>query len=119
MRAIGKQKFVQWQIDEGTDVVVPCGTTGESPTLSHDEDMRVTRLCVEVAKGQVPVIAGTGSKIARAIDRTESVIVKLIDRTESVIAKAIERSDLHRRLAVVLLGFAGNSPRRITIRIGL
>jgi len=55
------QNFVQWQIDQGTKAVVPCGTTGESPTLSHEEDMRVTRLCVEVAAGQVPVIAGTGS----------------------------------------------------------
>lgn len=55
------QDFVQWQIDEGSHGVVPCGTTGESPTLSHDEDMRVTKLCVEVADGKVPVIAGTGS----------------------------------------------------------
>ncbi|NIA66988.1 4-hydroxy-tetrahydrodipicolinate synthase [Pelagibius litoralis] len=55
------QKFVEWQIGEGTDALVPCGTTGESPTLTHEEDMRVTALCVEVAKGRVPVIAGTGS----------------------------------------------------------
>ncbi|WP_420349692.1 4-hydroxy-tetrahydrodipicolinate synthase [Pelagibius sp.] len=55
------QSFVEWQIVEGTQALVPCGTTGESPTLSHDEDMRVTALCVEVAKGRVPVIAGTGS----------------------------------------------------------
>ncbi len=55
------QNLVQWQIDEGTHGVVPCGTTGESPTLSHEEDMRVTALCVEVAKGKVPVVAGTGS----------------------------------------------------------
>ncbi len=55
------QDFVQWQIDQGSHGLVPCGTTGESPTLSHDEDMRVTSLCVEVAKGRVPVIAGTGS----------------------------------------------------------
>jgi 4-hydroxy-tetrahydrodipicolinate synthase len=55
------QEFVQWQIDQGSHGLVPCGTTGESPTLSHDEDMRVTSLCVEVAKGRVPVIAGTGS----------------------------------------------------------
>jgi 4-hydroxy-tetrahydrodipicolinate synthase len=55
------QKFVQWQIDQGSQAVVPCGTTGESPTLSHEEDMRVTSLCVEVANGKVPVIAGTGS----------------------------------------------------------
>ena len=55
------QNFIQWQLDQGSHGVVPCGTTGESPTLSHEEDMRVTRLCVEVAKGKAPVIAGTGS----------------------------------------------------------
>ena len=55
------QDFVEWQIEQGTDGLVPCGTTGESPTLTHDEDMRVTRLCVEAAAGRVPVVAGTGS----------------------------------------------------------
>jgi 4-hydroxy-tetrahydrodipicolinate synthase len=55
------QSLVQWQIDEGTDGLVPCGTTGESPTLSHDEHHRVVELCIEVAKGKVPVVAGTGS----------------------------------------------------------
>jgi 4-hydroxy-tetrahydrodipicolinate synthase len=55
------QKFVEWQIKEGIHGVVPCGTTGESPTLSHPEHDRVIELCVEVAKGKVPVIAGTGS----------------------------------------------------------
>ena len=55
------QGFVEWQIGQGTDGLVPCGTTGESPTLSHAEHMRVTELCIEVARGKVPVIAGTGS----------------------------------------------------------
>ncbi len=55
------QSFVEWQIEEGTDGLVPCGTTGESPTLNHDEHMRVTGLCVEAAAGRVPVLAGTGS----------------------------------------------------------
>ena len=55
------QKFVQWQIAEGIHGVVPCGTTGESPTLSHNEHERVIELCLEVAKGKVPVIAGCGS----------------------------------------------------------
>lgn len=55
------QDLVEWQIEQGSHGLVPCGTTGESPTLSHEEDMRVTALCVEVAKGRVPVIAGTGS----------------------------------------------------------
>ena len=53
--------FVDWQIGEGTEAVVPCGTTGESPTLSHAEHMRVVEICIGVAKGRVPVIAGTGS----------------------------------------------------------
>src|SRR5215813_1916802 len=66
------QKFVAWQIAEGIDGVVPCGTTGESPTLSHDEHKRVVELCVEVAKGRVPVIAGTGSNsTAEAIELTK------------------------------------------------
>ena len=46
---------------EGTDAVVPVGTTGESPTLSHDEHKRVVEIAIEVAKGRVPVIAGAGS----------------------------------------------------------
>jgi len=67
----GFQRFVDWQIKEGTHGVVPCGTTGESPTLSHDEHKRVTELCIEVAKGRVPVVAGTGSNsTAEAIDLT-------------------------------------------------
>jgi 4-hydroxy-tetrahydrodipicolinate synthase len=54
-------EHVEWQIQEGSNGVVPVGTTGESPTLSHDEDKRVVELCVEVAAGRVPVIAGAGS----------------------------------------------------------
>ena len=55
------QRLVEWQIDQGTHGLVPCGTTGESPTLSHDEHKRVIALCIEAARGRVPVIAGTGS----------------------------------------------------------
>jgi 4-hydroxy-tetrahydrodipicolinate synthase len=55
------QAFVDWQITEGVHGLVPCGTTGESPTLTHDEHQRVVELCIEVAKGRVPVMAGTGS----------------------------------------------------------
>lgn len=55
------QELVQWQADEGTHAVVPTGTTGESPVLSHEEHKRVVELCVEVAKEKMPVIAGTGS----------------------------------------------------------
>ena len=69
--AKGFQDFVEWQIKEGTRGLVPCGTTGESPTLSHDEHKRVVELCIEAARGRVPVIAGTGSNSTdEAIDLT-------------------------------------------------
>jgi 4-hydroxy-tetrahydrodipicolinate synthase len=55
------RSIVDWHVEQGTHGLVPCGTTGESPTLSHDEHMRVTELCVAAAKGRVTVLAGTGS----------------------------------------------------------
>jgi len=55
------RKLVDWQIEQGTHGLVPVGTTGESPTLSHDEHKRVVEICIETARGRVPVIAGTGS----------------------------------------------------------
>jgi len=59
------QDFIDWQIDNGTHGLVPCGTTGESPTLSDAEHKRVIALCVEAAAGRVPVIAGAGSNETR------------------------------------------------------
>ncbi|MDQ0421861.1 4-hydroxy-tetrahydrodipicolinate synthase [Peteryoungia aggregata LMG 23059] len=62
--AVDEQAFaahVEWQISEGSTGLVPVGTTGESPTLSHDEHKRVVELCVQVAAKRVPVIAGAGS----------------------------------------------------------
>jgi 4-hydroxy-tetrahydrodipicolinate synthase len=53
--------LVDWQISEGTHGLVPVGTTGESPTLNHDEHKRVVEWCIDEAKGRVPVIAGAGS----------------------------------------------------------
>src|SRR5215207_4969948 len=53
--------FVGWQIAEGTKGLVPVGTTGESPTLSHDEHRHVVKTCIDAAKGRVPVVAGAGS----------------------------------------------------------
>ncbi|MBX3318464.1 MAG: 4-hydroxy-tetrahydrodipicolinate synthase [Nitrospira sp.] len=54
-------ELIEWQIAKGTSGIVPCGTTGESATLSHDEHNRVIELTVEVVRRRVPVIAGTGS----------------------------------------------------------
>jgi 4-hydroxy-tetrahydrodipicolinate synthase len=66
------QDLVEWQIAEGTHGLVPVGTTGECPTLSHEEHMRVVELCIEAAAGRVPVIAGTGSNsTADAIQLTQ------------------------------------------------
>ncbi|WP_137125257.1 4-hydroxy-tetrahydrodipicolinate synthase [Roseomonas sp. HF4] len=63
------QDLVEWQIAEGTEGLIPVGTTGESPTLSHAEHKRVVEMCVATAKGRVPVIAGAGSNsTAEAID---------------------------------------------------
>ena len=55
------RSFINWQIQEGTSGLVPVGTTGESPTLSHKEHERVVEICVDETKGRVPVIAGAGS----------------------------------------------------------
>src|SRR5438132_12338305 len=61
--------LVNWQIKEGSHGLVPVGSTGESPTLSHDEHRRVVEWCVDEAKGRVPVIAGAGSNSTKeAID---------------------------------------------------
>ncbi len=54
-------RFVEWQIDQGSHGLVPVGTTGESPTVSHEEHRRVVEICIEVANKRVPVIAGAGS----------------------------------------------------------
>lgn len=53
--------LVEWQIQEGTHAMVPCGTTGESPTLSHEEHYAIVKRCVEITNKRIPVIAGTGS----------------------------------------------------------
>ena len=67
------QDFVAWQIDQGTHALVPVGTTGESPTLTHSEHDGVVAACVEAASGKVPVIAGCGSNsTAEAIRLAQS-----------------------------------------------
>ena len=59
------RSLVDWQIAEGTNGLVPVGTTGESPTLSHEEHKLVVEWCIEQAKGRVPVVAGSGSNSTR------------------------------------------------------
>ena len=55
------QKIIEWSIEQGSHGFVPCGTTGESPTLSHDEHKNVVDVCIKIVDKRVPVIAGTGS----------------------------------------------------------
>lgn len=55
------ENLIEWQIKNGTHALVPCGTTGEAPTLSKDEHYAILKRCVDVVKGRIPVIAGSGS----------------------------------------------------------
>ena len=71
------KKFVEWQIEQGSTGLVPCGTTGESPTLSHDEHRKVVEEVIRVADGRVPVIAGAGSNSTREA-------IGLVQHAESV-----------------------------------
>ena len=65
-------KLIHFQIDNGTSGLVPAGTTGESPTLSHEEHQKVIDLCIKESNGKIPVIAGTGSNsTAEAISLTK------------------------------------------------
>jgi len=66
------KELVEFQIAGGTNAIVPCGTTGESPTLDHDEHKRVVDVVIAAANKRVPVVAGTGSNsTAEAIDLTK------------------------------------------------
>jgi len=65
------RELVEFHVSHGTDGLIPCGTTGESPTLNHDEHKRVVEIVIEAARKRIPVVAGTGSNsTAEAIDLT-------------------------------------------------
>src|SRR3954451_5330066 len=74
---ITMRKLVQRQIDAGIDFLVPCGTTGESPTLTHEEHLRVVEITVQEARGRIPVLAGAGgydtAEVIRAISELKSI----------------------------------------------
>src|ERR1700754_1246415 len=74
--------LVNWQIEEGTHGLVPVGTTGESPTVSHDEHMHLVEWCVAESKGRVPVIAGAGSNSTKEA-------IELAQHAEKVGAAAV------------------------------
>ena len=69
----GLGKLVDWHVEQGTDCLAPCGTTGESPTLTHDENEKVVAFVCEKARGRIKVMAGTGSNsTAEAVRMTKS-----------------------------------------------
>jgi 4-hydroxy-tetrahydrodipicolinate synthase len=69
------EKFVNWQIEEGINFLVPCGTTGENPALTADEHRRVVELAIKAAQGRVPVLAGAGSNSTpRAVELAQQAV---------------------------------------------
>jgi len=70
------RQLVRWQVDSGIDFLVPCGTTGETPTLTHDEWLQVIDVTIETAQGRVPIMAGATS-----------------NNTQDAVAKAKEASE--------------------------
>ena len=69
-----QRALVEWQIEQGIDFLVPCGTTGETPTLTHDEWLQVIQQTIEVANGRVPIVAGaTSNNTAEAVARAKEV----------------------------------------------
>ena len=74
---VALRQFVSWQIDSGIDFLLPCGTTGETPTLSHDEWLRVIDITIETAAGRVPIMAGaTSNNTADAVAKTIEVSMR-------------------------------------------
>src|SRR5439155_23664833 len=68
------RNLVAWQVESGIDFLVPCGTTGETPTLSHDEWRRVIEITVEVVAGRVPILAGaTSNSTQEAVAKAKEV----------------------------------------------
>ena len=68
------RNLVAWQVESGIDFLVPCGTTGETPTLNHDEWLRVIDVTIEVAAGRVPIVAGaTSNSTQDAVTKAKEV----------------------------------------------
>src|SRR3984885_2378696 len=71
------RNLVAWQVESGIDFLVPCGTTGETPTLNHDEWLRVIDLTIEVAAGRVPIVAGaTSNSTQEAVAKAKDVAAR-------------------------------------------
>jgi hypothetical protein len=102
------RQLVEMHVAQGTDGIVPCGTTGESPTLSHDEHRRVVEIVIEAARGRLHVIAGTGSNAtSEAIDLTRHA--KKAGATGALVVNPYYNRPSRR--GIVALWGAANTPR--------
>ena len=81
--------LVSWQIEQGSHGLVPVGTTGESPTLSHAEHHRVVEMCIDEAKGRVPVIAGAGD--------VDLIARRMAEKARHFLPQHVVDADLQRR----------------------
>src|SRR2546423_8787999 len=74
---IALRNLVAWQVESGIDFLIPCGTTGETPTLTHDEWLHVIDVTIEVVAGRVPIVAGASSNSTHeAVERTKEVAAR-------------------------------------------
>src|SRR5258708_24287799 len=71
------RNLVAWQVESGIDFLIPCGTTGEPPTLTHDEGLRVIDVTIEVVAGRIPIVAGaTSNSTQEAVDKAKEVAAR-------------------------------------------
>ncbi len=94
------RELVRWQVESGIDFLVPCGTTGETPTLSHDEWLRVVDLTIETAGGRVPIMAGATSNNTReAVAKTKEMSYTLRGRLHPDRDAVLQQAHAGRRLS--------------------
>ena len=106
--------FVDWQIDEGIDFVVPCGSTGEAATMSAAEHRRVVEITVEVARGRVPVVAGAGSNdTAKAIELSR--VMREVGATHLLHVSPMYNKPPQRGIAAHFLAIAEAVPLPIVV----
>ena len=111
------RSLVQWQIESAIDFLVPCGTTGETPTLSHDEWLRVIDLAIEVAAGRVPIVAGATSNSTReAVQKAAQAGYATTDQELEIGLRSIAVPVVSPRGGIVGAMSASASSARISMR---
>ncbi len=102
-------KLINFHIENGTNGLVPAGTTGESPTLSHEEHEKVIELCIKEAKGKIPVIAGTGSNSTITTNQHKKVYINTINQL--MIIQACQLLFIIFQVAALLIDATGDLNR--------